>query len=70
MLSVAEITFIIGVFCGIKDPKIKEADKLDCIDFVTNCAIVNGSSTNKLMDGCREMYVEGKRYHERFESGR
>lgn len=66
MLSVAEISFIIGVFCGIKDSKIKESEKLDCVDFLANCAIVDGTSTNKQIDGCRELYIEGKRYHERF----
>lgn len=63
-MSIATITFIIVAFCGIKDPKISEKEKLDCMDYMVNNCIVDGTSTNKLMDQCREEYIAGRRYRD------
>ena len=64
MITLVTLTFIISNFCGIKDSKISEKSKLDCMDYMVNCAIQDGQSTNKLVDHCREQYLKGVRYHE------
>jgi hypothetical protein len=66
MITLATLTFIISNFCGLKDPKISEAAKLDCMDFMINCSIrdASGQTTNKVVDQCRENYLKGARYRE------
>lgn len=62
MLSIPELIFILNAFCGIKDPKISHADKVHCIDFMSNCTIIeDGKTTNKQVDSCREKWIEFQR---------
>lgn len=64
MISPDMLAFIIASFCSIKDPHITKNQKLDCIEFVTNCAIKqNGWTTEKIMNDCRDMWsdIERKR---------
>lgn len=59
MLSIPELIFILNAFCGIKDPKISHADKVHCIDFMSNCSVVkDGQISNKQLDRCKEEWAE------------
>lgn len=59
MMSIATLTFVIGAFCGINDPKLTKGYKLDCMEYMVNCAIVkDGQTSKKLVDKCRENWVE------------
>ncbi len=62
MLSMEQLFFILISFCGVKDPKISHADKVHCIDYMSNCSVVkDGKTTNKQVDSCREKWIEFQR---------
>lgn len=53
------LVFIISTFCGIKDPNISKQTKLDCMDMMVNCTIVeDGFSTNQMVNICKDRWSE------------
>lgn len=62
MISMTTLTFIIASFCQFKDPSVPRDYKESCMEFIVNCAIVkDGQSSNKIVDECRERWVENVR---------
>lgn len=56
------LVFIIANFCTFKDPHITKTQKLECLEFFTNCAVgPGGVSTEELVNKCKESWVNIER---------
>lgn len=61
-MTIEMLTFVIAAFCGFKDPNITKTQKLECLEFFTNCAILqDGKTTNIVVDSCKERWVDIER---------
>lgn len=53
------LTFVIAAFCGIKDPNVSREKKEDCINYMSNCAIIqDGKTTEKRVTYCKEKWIQ------------
>lgn len=58
MMTIAMFTFVLQNFCGVKDNRITKQEKIECIEFMVNCAIIDdGKTANKLVDLCKERWA-------------
>lgn len=58
-MTIATLTFVLANFCGIKDINLPKQEKLDCIEYMVNCAIVeDGRTMNKLVNMCKEEWAD------------
>lgn len=57
---IKEAANIVFLFCQMGSPSIPENKKLDCMDYMINCIIVNGEIKNEKK--CKENFNKGKRY--------
>jgi hypothetical protein len=61
-MSPEMLAFIIASFCQIKNPNITKTHKLDCIEYMTNCSVLqDGKTTSKQVAECQEKWVEIER---------
>lgn len=52
------LVFIITSFCSIKDPKVSEEYKFNCMELMTNCSIVgDGQTSRKQVELCQEKWL-------------
>lgn len=62
MLTVEELVFIINVFCGIRDSKISQEQKIHCIEYMTNCSVgYAGQISNKKVNECKTVWADEER---------
>jgi hypothetical protein len=64
MMTIQMLTFVIATFCQFKNPALTKDQKMDCAEFMANCAIVqDGKTSNILVDDCKEkwVYLNGRR---------
>jgi hypothetical protein len=62
MITPDMLVFIITQFCGFQDKHISRDQKYECAEFFTNCSVVSGGySTDKVVNSCKERWVEIER---------
>lgn len=48
----------ISLFCGIKDSKIPEDKKIDCLEYMTNCSVGKaGKIKQEVVEECKVNYA-------------
>lgn len=58
-MTIQMLTFVIASFCEFKNPKVPQDYKEACMHYMVNCSIVeDGKTSNKLVDQCKEKWVE------------
>lgn len=64
-MTIAMLTAIIASFCGMKDSHITKTEKMECIDFMSNCAVIeDGITTSEQVNKCEENWADiSYRYH-------
>lgn len=59
--------FIVTNFCGTKDINIPKEQRIECVEFMTNCSFrgTNDGSgtTNEVVDSCKEDWSSYERRH-------
>lgn len=62
MITPDMIAFIIASFCQFNSGTITKTAKLACAEYIVNCSVPHGKeTTNKLLNECREQWVEIER---------
>lgn len=61
-----QLVITLTLVCGLHNPKVSEKDRLDCIDWHTNCVIgLDSTWTKEHLDSCIQQWKSGARYSDK-----
>ena len=56
-MSIDALVVAIGIFCNLKNPVINKDVKIDCLEAMTNCAVIEDGKTNlKQVEKCKDLW--------------
>lgn len=61
-MTIAMLTFVIANFCQIDNKNIDKEQRIECINFMSNCTVIqDGKTTEKMVNFCKERWVDYER---------